>query len=86
MEELLRGLNTLPDSVRLAVQNQGGGHYNHSLFWQMMKKDGGGEPKGELAGAIDKKFKNFTGFTDEFTKGGHRPFRKWLGVAGGGRV
>jgi Fe-Mn family superoxide dismutase len=68
VEELLRGLLALPDSVRTAVQNMGGGHYNHSLFWQMMKKDGGGEPKGELAGAIDKKFKTFAGFSDEFTK------------------
>ncbi|MDB6017015.1 MAG: Superoxide dismutase [Pedosphaera sp.] len=66
--ELLTNLKALPDNIRTAVQNQGGGHYNHSLFWPMMKKNGGGEPKGELASAIDKKFKNFAGFKDEFTK------------------
>ncbi len=68
VEELLRGLAALPAGARTAVQNQGGGHYNHSLFWQMMKKDGGGEPKGELATAIDKQFKSFSGFSDEFAK------------------
>src|SRR3954447_22611121 len=68
VEELLTGLNALPEAIRTAVQNQGGGHYNHSLFWQMMKKGGGGEPKGALANAIDKKFKNFSGFKDEFIK------------------
>jgi Fe-Mn family superoxide dismutase len=68
VEELLRSLATLPDNIRTAVQNNGGGHYNHSLFWQMMKKNGGGEPTGELAGALDKKFKSFSGFKDEFTK------------------
>ncbi|MDB6111679.1 MAG: Superoxide dismutase [Pedosphaera sp.] len=68
LEDLLTHLNALPESIRTAVQNQGGGHYNHSLFWQMMKKGGGGEPKGELASAIDKKFKSFSGFKDEFTK------------------
>src|SRR5882724_8075498 len=64
VEELVRGLNGLPEGVRTVVQNMGGGHYNHWLFWQMMKPGGGGEPKGELAGAIDKKFNNFAGFTD----------------------
>ena len=68
VEELLRGLATLPETIRVAVQNNGGGHYNHSLFWQMMKKNGGGEPIGELAGALDKKFKSFSGFKDDFTK------------------
>jgi Fe-Mn family superoxide dismutase len=68
IEDLLANLNTLPEGIRTGVQNQGGGHYNHSLFWQMMKKGGGGEPKGALASAINKKFKSFSGFKDEFTK------------------
>jgi Fe-Mn family superoxide dismutase len=50
------------------VRNQAGGHYNHTLFWQMMKKGGGGEPQGELAAAMNKKFGNFAGFKDDFTK------------------
>jgi len=74
IEELLKGLNTLPDKTRIAVRNQGGGHYNHSLFWQMMKKGGGGEPKGELAQAIDKSFSNFSGFKEKFTDAATKVF------------
>src|SRR5512144_2920200 len=59
VEELVRDLNSVPEKIRTAVRNQGGGHYNHSLFWQMMSKDGGGEPKGELAKAIEANFGNF---------------------------
>lgn len=51
-----------------AIRNNGGGHYNHSLFWQMMKKDGGGEPKAELAKAIESSFGNFAAFKDSFGK------------------
>jgi len=65
---LLKNLNSVPEKVRVAVRNQGGGHYNHSLFWQMMKKNGGGEPSGELAKAIDKSFGSFNAFKDQFTK------------------
>ena len=68
LEQLLTDLGALPENIRTAVQNNGGGHYNHSLFWQMLSKSGGGEPKGELAAAIEKKFKSFSGFKDEFTK------------------
>jgi superoxide dismutase, Fe-Mn family len=67
IEELISHLGAVPDAVRGAVQNNGGGHYNHSLFWQMMKKDGGGDPKGELATAIDKKFKSYVGFKSDLT-------------------
>src|SRR5258708_1300274 len=56
VEDLLKDLSALPEKIRTAVRNQGGGHYNHTLFWQMMKKGGGGEPKGDLAKAIDKSF------------------------------
>ncbi len=52
LEELLRGINTVPEAIRGAVRNNGGGHANHSLFWTIMKKGGGGEPKGDLAAAI----------------------------------
>ena len=62
VEELLKDLTVVPEKIRTAVRNQGGGHYNHSIFWQMMKKNGGGEPSGELAKAIDKSFGSFSAF------------------------
>lgn len=68
VEDLLKDLNSVPEKIRPAVRNQGGGHYNHSLFWQMMKKGGGGEPTGELAKAIDIAFGSFSAFKDNFTK------------------
>ncbi len=68
LEILLKDLNSVPENIRTAVRNNGGGHYNHSLFWQMMKKNGDGEPKGELAKAIDDRFKSFSAFKDEFAK------------------
>jgi Fe-Mn family superoxide dismutase len=63
----LRG-NAVPEKYFVTAHNNGGGHYNHSLFWQMMKKNGGGEPKGELAKAIDNNFGSFTGFKTKFTE------------------
>jgi Fe-Mn family superoxide dismutase len=66
IEDLLKDLNAVPEKIRLAVRNQGGGHFNHTLFWQMMKPNGGGEPKGELAAAINKSFGSFSGFKGKF--------------------
>jgi Fe-Mn family superoxide dismutase len=68
VEDLLKDLNSMPEKIRTAVRNQGGGHYNHSLFWQMMKKDGGGAPSGGLAKAVEKQFGSFGAFKDDFTK------------------
>lgn len=79
LEELLADLEGLPESVRSAIRNQGGGHYNHSLFWQWMSPSGGGEPKGELAAKIIEKYGSFQQFVDEFTA-------KSLGVFGSGWV
>ncbi len=79
LEELLGNLETLPETVRTAVRNQGGGHYNHSLFWQWMSPDGGSEPTGELASALTAKYGSFQNFVDEFTT-------KALGVFGSGWV
>ncbi len=62
VEFLLQHLSNLPEQARPAVRNHGGGHYNHSLFWQMMKKNGGGEPTGELAKAMDTAFGSFSAF------------------------
>ncbi|MBI3849639.1 MAG: superoxide dismutase [Verrucomicrobia bacterium] len=67
VEEVLKDLSSVPQNIRTAVRNHGGGHYNHSLFWQMMKKGGGGEPKAALAKAIDKSFGSFAGFKDKLT-------------------
>jgi Fe-Mn family superoxide dismutase len=67
IEELLTNLENLPDAIRTAVKNHGGGHYNHSLFWQWMSPQGGGEPTGELADSIIKKYGSFQAFVDEFT-------------------
>jgi superoxide dismutase, Fe-Mn family len=68
VEDLLKNLDAVPEKIRTAVRNNGGGHYNHSLFWQMMKKDGGGEPTGDLAKAIDTAFGNFPTFKEKFSK------------------
>lgn len=67
LENLLSDISSLPEPVQLAVRNQGGGHYNHSLFWQWMSPDGGGEPKGELAKKIVEKYGSFQEFVDQFT-------------------
>lgn len=67
VEQLLTNLTTLPASVQTAVRNHGGGHYNHSLFWQWMSPEGGGEPTGELARLINEKYGSFQSFVDEFT-------------------
>ena len=88
VEELLKDLNSVPENIRTAVRNNGGGHYNHSFFWQMMKMDGGGEPTGDLAKAIDARFGNFGAFKDKFTEASTKIFGSgwaWL-VADGGRL
>lgn len=79
LESLLGAIDTLPDNVRTAIRNHGGGHYNHSLFWQWMSPDGGGEPTGKLAQEIIAKYGSFQGFVDEFSA-------KALGVFGSGWV
>ena len=77
VEDLLRDLNSLPEKVRTAIRNNGGGHANHSLFWLVLKKNDGGKPAGELAGTMDKAFGSFASFQQEFTKAA-------LGVFGSG--
>src|SRR5437764_14300795 len=68
VEELLGGLDSVPEDVRTVVRNNGGGHYNHSLFWQIMGPNGGGEPTGEIASAIDDAFGGFASFKDALTR------------------
>jgi len=67
IEELLSGVENLPADVRTAVRNNGGGFYNHRLFWDVMSPDGGGEPSGDLADAIDDAFGSFDEFKDAFS-------------------
>jgi Fe-Mn family superoxide dismutase len=74
VDDLVKDLNSVPENARTAVRNQGGGHYNHSLFWQMMKKGGGGEPKGELAKAIEGGFGNFADFKTKFNDAATKVF------------
>ncbi len=68
VEELLRSLDQIPESIRTAVRNHGGGHYNHSLFWQMLRPAGGGEPEANLKKVITEVFGSFENFKAEFVK------------------
>ena len=85
IEQIVRNLNDAPEVVRTAVRNNGGGHFNHSLFWLMMRK-GGGEPKGALAKAIDTRFGGFDKFKAGFTDAAMKVFGSgwaWLVLADG---
>ncbi len=68
VEDLLRHLDTVPEKVRTAIRNHGGGHFNHSLFWQMLKPNPGAGPSGPLAGAIDRSFGSLASFRGAFDK------------------
>ncbi len=83
VEDMLRNLNAIPEKIRTAIRNNGGGHFNHSLFWQMLQKDGG-EPTGALAGAMDSAFGSFSTFKEEFSKAAAGQFGSgwaWLVIA-----
>ena len=67
VEKLLKGINSLPSNLQKAVQEHVGGHFNHSLFWQVMSPEGGGEPEGSVAQAINEQFGSFDKFKDQFT-------------------
>ena len=84
VDDLLKDLNAVPEKIRTAVRNQGGGHYNHSLFWQLLKKDGG-EPSGDLAKAIDSTFGSYATFKETFTHAAVSQFGSgwaWLVIDG----
>ncbi|MCL6515698.1 superoxide dismutase [Alicyclobacillus sp.] len=86
LDELLRGINSVPESIRTAVRNNGGGHANHSLFWEIMSPNGGGQPTGALADAINSTFGSFEKFKDEFSKAAAGRFGSgwaWLVVDNG---
>jgi superoxide dismutase, Fe-Mn family len=85
VEELLRNLQAVPEDIRKAVQNHGGGHANHSLFWPWLKKNEGGAPVGELAKAIERKWGSVDAFKGEFTKAATTLFGSgwaWLSLDG----
>ncbi|CAM4131622.1 superoxide dismutase [Bacillus manliponensis] len=86
IEELVANLNEVPEAIRTAVRNNGGGHANHSLFWTILSPNGGGQPVGELATAIEAKFGSFDAFKEEFAKAGATRFGSgwaWLVVNNG---
>ncbi len=87
--DLLRGIDSVPESIRTAVRNNGGGHANHSLFWRTMSPNGGGAPGGDLAAAIDTAFGSFDAFKETFAKNGMTRFGSgwsWLTVDGSGSL
>ncbi len=88
VEELLKNLNNVPDDIRTAVRNHGGGHANHTMFWNIMKPNGGGAPVGNVAQAIKGTFGGFDAFKEKFNQAAATRFGSgwaWL-VKTGGKV
>ena len=86
IEEVIANLDSLPDDKKGVVRNNGGGHLNHSLFWESMSPDGGGEPSGDLASAINDAFGSFDAFKEQFEAAGVGQFGSgwaWLVLDGG---
>ncbi|WP_434402635.1 superoxide dismutase [Planococcus sp. 11815] len=86
IEELISDLNAVPEDIRTAVRNNGGGHANHSLFWQLLSPNGGGQPTGAVADAINNKFGSFDEFKEKFEAAGKTRFGSgwaWLVVSNG---
>ena len=86
IEDLLSDLSAVPESARTAVRNNGGGHYNHSLFWQVIGPNAGGAPSGDLAAAIDAELGGLDAFKEAFAKAGATRFGSgwaWLTVVDG---
>ncbi|HWH02618.1 MAG TPA: superoxide dismutase [Gemmatimonadales bacterium] len=86
LDDLLKGIASVPDDIRTAVRNNAGGHHNHSLFWTVMAPKAGGEPTGALADAIKKAFGDFAKFKEAFAAAGTTRFGSgwaWLTAAGG---
>lgn len=89
LNALLTGFASLPATLQPAVRNHGGGHANHSLFWQVMSPAGGGEPQGELAKAIQCEFDSFSNFKQQFTQAAISRFGSgwaWLVMSDEGRL
>lgn len=89
VEQLISSLSTLPDSIRVAVNNHGGGHLNHSIFWNNLSPQGGGKPTGPLADGINAAFGGVDGFKEKFVAAATGRFGSgwaWLCVDSGGRL
>lgn len=83
IEDILKNLNSLPEGIRTAVRNNGGGHYNHTLFWSFMAPNAGGEPGGNLAAAINDTFGDLSKFKEEFASAAANRFGSgwaWLSL------
>ncbi|MFO1095861.1 MAG: superoxide dismutase [Planctomycetaceae bacterium] len=81
--DLMKGLSSVPESIRTAVRNNGGGHWNHSMFWKIMAPNAGGQPTGELAAAINSTFGSFDNFKTQFADAATKRFGSgwaWLSV------
>jgi Fe-Mn family superoxide dismutase len=88
LDDLMRGINGVPEAVRAAVRNNGGGHWNHSMFWQIMSPKGGGEPSGKLAEGITTAFGDFAKFKEQFAAAATGRFGSgwaWL-ISDGGKL
>ena len=86
LDDLMRGVNSLPEAVRTPIRNNGGGHWNHSMFWQIMAPKAGGEPGGNLGAAIKSAFGDFAKFREQFSAAGVGRFGSgwaWLINSGG---
>ena len=89
VEDLVRNINQVPEDIRTAVRNNGGGHANHSFFWKIMGPNGGGEPTGALADAINSTFGSFDQFKTTFNDNGGKRFGSgwtWLVVDQNGKL
>lgn len=89
IEDLLAGLNSVPEAARTAVRNNGGGHANHSMFWKLLKPGGGGEPTGAIAAAIDAELGGYAAFKEAFAKAATTRFGSgwaWLVVGQDGKL
>jgi superoxide dismutase, Fe-Mn family len=86
VEDLLKNITSVPEDIRTAVRNNGGGHVNHTMFWQIMKTNGGGAPTGAIADAITSRFGGFDSFKEQMNKAGTTRFGSgwaWLVSSGG---
>lgn len=89
IDEVLKNLDKLPEEKKTAVRNNGGGHYNHSLFWKMMSPNGGGKPEGKLAEKMDQDLGGFDKFKEDFAKAAAGRFGSgwaWLVVNENGKL